>query len=277
MSCPQAPLPPTGEVLTALQGVPTLVELGDVGVGHALSVVCDCPRRSMLCGQVVVRCALFAILLFVILCLFVMSYHNHSKRRRQRHCPLPLFPTLDLPRRNPLLTGHPVTANLSNANSVPIVNTTRYGIGSISKLFAATLLWQAASDGLLVLDDVAPVPAFSHADGSPTNVTWRQLVTHLAGLGREVPCVTVFHGSPPDEPDCELSTADVLARMTQSRIRQVEPTNVVPRYSNFGFALIGNLVAERVMGYANFWQAVQKRILAPLGMHNTGYFSVSHV
>ena len=95
--------------------------------------------------------------------------------------------------------------------------------------------------------------------GRVGDITWRQILSQHSGLQREAPC---------DFDDCDLSTAKVLSMLSEIPLQAVPWTQAI--YSNFGFALAGHLVAERVFKKNSFEEALSEQILDKLGLANTG-------
>jgi CubicO group peptidase (beta-lactamase class C family) len=147
------------------------------------------------------------------------------------------------------------------AQRIPSTDQTLYRIASISKTFAATAVVQLAERGKLSLDD----PVNRHlkwfvprdaTPGSPVRV-WN-LLSHSGGLQREVP------GSDWDalvSPD-----ADSIASATKDT-PLVLPTRTRLAYSNYGYAVAGQLVTQ-VSGvpYAEY---LRDNVLGPLGLTAT--------
>jgi len=128
---------------------------------------------------------------------------------------------------------------------------------STSKLFTATAAMQLVELGLLDLDaDVNQyLTGFQLPDDPSGPVTLRQLLTHTAGFeDRAIGTVTL-------DPDAYLPLEEHLASNMPERV--LEP-GTVHSYSNYSFALIGQLI-EDVSG-TPFAQYVDEKILQPLGM-----------
>lgn len=174
-------------------------------------------------------------------------------------------------------------------------STTIYRIGSISKMFTATALFAMVDQGLLglhdrlvdwmgeswgVLDPWDPISAGripSHA-----GITFAQLAGHTAGLPRLVG--TAFN-----------TTADALLWLRSSYL--LFPPGSEVSYSNIGYALLGQLLAENVhpqgrnyKGYRpfaassaslrrrappgprmTFARLIHEYVFAPAGMANSGF------
>jgi CubicO group peptidase (beta-lactamase class C family) len=89
--------------------------------------------------------------------------------------------------------------------------------------------------------------------------TFRAMLSHLSGLSREAPCDDVF---------CRhIDTATILARLRQQSL--ISAPEMSPSYSNLGFALLGNLISERL--YNETFEKTLLRMTRPLAMKWTGY------
>jgi CubicO group peptidase (beta-lactamase class C family) len=152
-------------------------------------------------------------------------------------------------------------ANKSSSEQMDLSTPSR--IGSVSKTFVAMLLFKLVSMNKLALDDplVKYVPEFAIIDpfqnSNGTTITFRHLLTHTSGLQREAPVNAV-------------TTSDVLTALRS--IYLIAPVGTVTRYSNFGFALLGHILAEYVVNDgSSFEELTQEYIFSPLGMTNSGW------
>jgi CubicO group peptidase (beta-lactamase class C family) len=143
-----------------------------------------------------------------------------------------------------------------------------YRIGSVTKLFTATLLMILRDAGYVQLDDplVKYVPEFRipsrFVDAPPP--TLRQLASHTAGLPVYAPIdYDLRHTAvyPPIEV--------VLASL--SRTEQTFPPLTRLKYSNLGYALLGHALARAAA--QPYHQAIANLILEPLGMAHSGFTS----
>jgi D-alanyl-D-alanine carboxypeptidase len=136
----------------------------------------------------------------------------------------------------------------------------QYRIGSITKTMTAVLLLQDVRDGRVALDD--PVSAvLGDLGGHPfATLTLRTLLAHDSGMQSE-PNGSWWERS------AGVSFDELLARNGGAR----PPFGAHERfhYSNLGFALLGE-VAARLAG-SSWWDAVEQRVLRPLGMSRTSY------
>lgn len=140
---------------------------------------------------------------------------------------------------------------------------TLYRVGSITKLFTATMLMQLRDQGKLQLDDpiVKHLPGFAlksrYDDMSP--VTFRQIVSHAAGLPREAP---LDYWQTLEFPPIQVVLASLKdAEMTFRPLSEW-------KYSNLGIALLGHTLG-RIAGQP-YEDYIQQQILRPLGMNRSG-------
>lgn len=141
---------------------------------------------------------------------------------------------------------------------------TEFEIGSITKTFTADLLAQAIDLGELTLDTT--VGEIIEATGSEINdVTLEELATHTSGLPRLAKMglpqfiASVTGGNPYADHTREelLDTARATSLTDRGQVA----------YSNFGFALLGQLIAEATD--TPYPTLIQDEILTPLGMEDT--------
>ena len=149
---------------------------------------------------------------------------------------------------------------LNTRTGVETTTDSVFQIGSISKVWTATLIMQLVDEGLVDLD--APVvtylPEFKAADEEVTRtVTTRHLLTHTSGIdgdhfldtGRGDDCVEKYVAS------C-------------AQLKQNHPLGATMSYCNSGYVVLGRLL-EVLRGQS--WDAVLKeRLFAPLGLTSAG-------
>ncbi|MFB4284347.1 serine hydrolase domain-containing protein [Nonomuraea sp. MTCD27] len=132
-----------------------------------------------------------------------------------------------------------------------------FKIGSITKIWTATLIQQLVDDGVLDLD--RPVrdylPGFRLSDPAATDfLTARHLLTHTGGIdgnhftdtGRNDDAIEKFVAT--------LAEAD-----------QFLPPGTVFSYSNSGYVVLGRLV--EVLRGKPFHDVLRERLVIPLGLH----------
>jgi CubicO group peptidase (beta-lactamase class C family) len=137
-----------------------------------------------------------------------------------------------------------------------------FRIASMTKSFTALSILKLRDEGKLSLDDPAEryVPELKQLRYPTTDspkITVRHLLSHSAGF-------------PEDNPWGDQQLADTDEQMS-AMIRKGIPFSTAPgtsyEYSNFGFAILGRMVANvSGMPYARY---VRTQILLPLGMTST--------
>ncbi|HEX9939979.1 MAG TPA: serine hydrolase domain-containing protein [Longimicrobium sp.] len=159
--------------------------------------------------------------------------------------------------------AHVGTAGFRELSSrAPVDTGTVFRIASMSKSFAAAAILQLRDEGRLSLDDPA-----------------ERYVPELAGLRyptRDAPKITIRHllshsaGFPEDNPwgDQQLAATDSeMSAMMRAGIPFSTAPGTRYEYSNFGFAILGRIVANvSGMPYSRY---LTERVLRPLGMHST--------
>lgn len=118
---------------------------------------------------------------------------------------------------------------------------------SITKNLTALLLARAVSEGGFKYDDIT-----IKIDGN--NITWKQLVTHTAGL--------------PSMPNnIDKSTTYTLKEFNKfiEECRLDSKPGEKFSYSTAGYSLLGKLISEKE-GYRDFGKFVEEKILKPAGM-----------
>ena len=136
---------------------------------------------------------------------------------------------------------------------------TRFNIGSTSKMFVATAILLLVDDGRVSLDDpvVKYIPEFEMKDQRYRDIKVRMLFNHSSGL----PGSTFFFEYEPEGDPHRM----LLERMKDSNLKH-DP-GVASIYCNDGFTL-AEIIVERVSGQ-KFPDFLEKRIFKPLGMKDT--------
>jgi CubicO group peptidase (beta-lactamase class C family) len=147
------------------------------------------------------------------------------------------------------------TGVANEATGVETTPDTLFQLGSISKLYTATLLMQAERAGLLNLDE--PVRAVLHTfrladDAATLEITPRHLLTHTSGI----------------EGDHVVDTGrgdDALQRYvaTLDRIGLVHPPDELYSYANSGYGVAGRIL-EAITG-ETFDRVLRRRLTRALG------------
>lgn len=142
---------------------------------------------------------------------------------------------------------------------VKATEATVYEIGSLTKQFTATAILMLASEGRLRLED--PVSRyFPAAPSSWARITLAHLLTHTSGIRN--------HSAMPDFPD--------IFRIERDRDELLDlffalPLDFQPgetwAYDNTGYILLGYII--EAVGGTTYWELLEERIFAPLGMATT--------
>jgi serine-type D-Ala-D-Ala carboxypeptidase/endopeptidase len=148
----------------------------------------------------------------------------------------------------------------------PVGGDTVFEMGSITKVFTATLLTQAVERGEVKLDD--PVAKYLPAgvrvpERGGRQITLRDLAMHVSGLPR---MPSNFAPKDPDNPYVDYSDKELFAFLSSYSL----PRDVGSKweYSNLGVGLLGEVLARRTgMSYETL---LKTRILDPLGMTSSG-------
>ena len=147
-------------------------------------------------------------------------------------------------------------------NQVPATPSTVYRIGSITKLFTASVIMQLRDAGKLRLDDpvVEYIPWFGDFDGISDirEITIRQLLTHTSGLPRDLPGLD-------DRNYFYPSREDLIQQWPQQQAVFAPATEW--KYSNLGVSLVGEIIAR---SSGETWEEnLDKHILRPLEMRDS--------
>lgn len=143
--------------------------------------------------------------------------------------------------------------------SAPVALDVPWGVGSVTKSFVAVVVLQLAEEGKLDLDGniVEYFPDLAGAD----QITPRQLLQHTSGLNE-------YLNDPLVRGDAQREwTAAELVAVAEAAGRFGAP-GAAYRYSNTNYIVLGEIV-EQVTG-APWFDAVNSRIVQPLGMTSTG-------
>ncbi|MEZ5364592.1 MAG: serine hydrolase domain-containing protein [Bryobacterales bacterium] len=162
---------------------------------------------------------------------------------------------------------------------IPMPPDGAFRIGSITKMFTATVILQLAEDGVLTLDDPLASWLPKVADQLPfgDRITLRHLLTHTSGLfnvvDHEAYWADLFAAMESDESTgtarlacIERDPHDTLARYVYGRDALFEP-GARWSYSNTNYTLLGMVIeAATAMPLA---EAYRKHIYEPIGMTST--------
>ena len=153
-----------------------------------------------------------------------------------------------------------VASGMANADTgIEATPDTLFQLGSISKIYTATLVMQLLNTGLVELDEPVrgALQEFRVADDSATlTITPRHLLSHTSGIQGDhfLDC-----GRNPDALWRYVSTLE--------EIGQIHAPDDMFSYCNSGFGVLGRLVEEATGDH--FTRALQRRLLRPLGVQRT--------
>ena len=151
---------------------------------------------------------------------------------------------------------------------LPASKDTVYRIGSITKQFTALMLLQLVEQGKVRLSDpvekyLPEVKKLQNSFAGAPPITLIQLATHTSGLDREPDDEQMLYiKGPVSEWEKKLIPTIPLTRF-------INEPGTRYSYSNIGYAILG-LALSRAAGEP-YVEYVQRHILKPLGMSQTGF------
>jgi CubicO group peptidase (beta-lactamase class C family) len=150
-----------------------------------------------------------------------------------------------------ILAAHGV---LNAATQVPVTTDSVFQVGSITKLWTATMIMQLADEGLLSLDttvsEVLPGARLGTADVGD-QVTVRHLLTHTSGIDGDV-FTDTGRGD-----DCVERYVGLLAE-----VPSVFTPGATYSYCNSGYVLLGRII--EVIDGQSWDESLRERLTGPL-------------
>jgi len=141
-----------------------------------------------------------------------------------------------------------------------------FPIASLTKVFTALLLADAAQRGRMGLDDPLskhlPAGVVTPEFGGRT-ITLADLATHSAGLPLRPPNL---HSKDPDDPYAGYTTADLYAGISAFKLTRAPGAEF--EYSNFAYGLLGQAIQHRLG--RSYGELIRDKVTGPLGMADTG-------
>src|SRR5690606_18987564 len=171
----------------------------------------------------------------------------------------------------------------NRADGIPVTARTRFATASLSKMFTAIGVLDAAGRGEVSLDSavVDVLPEDKRPSTIRDDVTVHHLLSHTSGIAdyfeedEDLPGYREDYGALWDE----LPTYRVRDYVTLlplfADLAPVCPPGTAYHYSNAGYVLLGILLAE-VAGMP-FTEAVETRVFEPAGMTASGYLALDEV
>ena len=151
---------------------------------------------------------------------------------------------------------------------VPDTNHTRYRIASITKVFTSTLILQLHEQGKIDLRGTIGTYLPDYRGEGAGKVTIHQLLNHTSGLENfdQVKSMeeALTRGLPVYQ--TPYTSDQLLSNFCSGPLVHVPGTTF--DYNNSDYIILGKII-ERVTG-KSYEQALEERILAPLGMADTG-------
>ena len=148
---------------------------------------------------------------------------------------------------------------LNVATGVATTPDSLFQIGSITKVWTATMIMQLADEGRLSLDatvsQVLPGVRLGQPDAS-AEITIRHLLTHTSGIDGDIFTDTGRGG------ECVERYVGELARAAR-----VFPPGAAYSYSNSGFVLLGRII--EVLDGREWDTSLRERLIGPLGLEQT--------
>jgi CubicO group peptidase (beta-lactamase class C family) len=148
---------------------------------------------------------------------------------------------------------------LNAATGVSATPDSLFQIGSITKVWTATMITQLAEEGRLSLDTTVAklLPGVRlGAEGREGEVTVRHLLTHTSGVDGDIFADTG-------------RGADCVERYTEglAEAAQVFPPGAAYSYCNSGFVLLGRII--EVLDGRGWDASLRERLIVPLGLTRT--------
>lgn len=145
---------------------------------------------------------------------------------------------------------------------IPATIETKYRVGSISKMFTATMIFQLIDEGKLSFD--TPLATYFPQLPNAGKITIREMLQHRSGLHNFVgdSLYTTYMTTPKSE-------AEMIAIFAGQK-SDFEP-DTKAEYSNTNFVLLGYII-EKVTG-KTYAEELKKRITSKIGLANTYYGS----
>jgi dipeptidyl aminopeptidase/acylaminoacyl peptidase/CubicO group peptidase (beta-lactamase class C family) len=148
---------------------------------------------------------------------------------------------------------------LNNQTNAPVTTDSVFQIGSITKVWTATVIMRLVDEGLLGLDTpvVEVLPELRLSDPEVTKtVTIRHLLTHTSGIDGDV-FTDTGRGD-----DCLEKYVELLADAAQNH-----PLGATWSYCNSGFSLLGRVIEK--LTDQTWDQAMRDRLFTPVGLDHT--------
>jgi D-alanyl-D-alanine carboxypeptidase len=143
-------------------------------------------------------------------------------------------------------------------DEIPMTPATLFGIGSVTKMFTATLVLALAEQGALSLDDQLQqwLPGHPNIDGA---ITIRQLLNHTSGVAGFFNNEAIWNDFPKDK-ERAWTTEEVLTYVPE---RYFAP-GTSQHYVNTNYILLGMIIREATGSRVS--AEFRRRLWSPLGL-----------
>ena len=156
--------------------------------------------------------------------------------------------------------------NSGDKTSLPDANTC-YEIGSLTKIFTATLLADLVEKGTISLEDSISKYLPDSVAQNPylQKITFKHLANHTSGLPRLPTNFDKIQKFNPGNPYANYTSKDLFSALKEFSSEQEPGDNYT--YSNFGYGLLGELISK--ITNKTYSQNIKANITDSLGMNNT--------
>lgn len=146
----------------------------------------------------------------------------------------------------------------------------RWEIGSITKIFTALLLAQLQHMGQLSITESVSsyIPKTLELPVNFEKITFENLATHQSGLPRLPSGMKLFGKNAVVDPYSVFDEERIFRAIEETKLKSV-PGLGRPRYSNYGFGLLG-FTLERVTG-KTYEDLLMQEIIAPIGLSSATF------
>jgi len=152
-------------------------------------------------------------------------------------------------------------------NATQPTENTLYEIGSVTKIFTATLLADLVTKDIIRLEDpiINFLPDSVSSNPSLKGITFKTLANHTSGLPRMADNWNRIKGFDAKDPYSAYNQKALFHFLKDYKSSR-EPGEEY-EYSNLGYGLLGELLA--IICAKPYMQCLQETILSPLQLHNT--------
>ena len=146
----------------------------------------------------------------------------------------------------------------------------RWEIGSITKVFTALLLAQLQQTGQISMAETVAsyLPKTLELPKNFEKITFENLATHQSGLPRSPSGMKHFGKDAMVDPYSVFDEERILRAIQETKLKSVPGTGR-PRYSNYGFGLLG-FTLERVTG-TTYEDLLMREIITPIGLSSATF------